>query len=46
VPEQEPLIETEPEPAPEPAKPKRTKKKRASVPSWDEIMFGGPPRKD
>lgn len=36
----------EPEPEPEPAKPKRTKKKRASVPSWDEIMFGGPPRKD
>ncbi len=45
-PEPEPEAEAEPEPAPEPAKPKRTKKKRASVPSWDEIMFGGPPRKD
>ncbi len=48
--EQEPLVEPEPEPEPvpepAPAKPKRTKKKRASIPSWDEIMFGGPPRKD
>ncbi len=42
----EPDPEPEPEPAPEPVKPKRTKKKRASIPSWDEIMFGGPPRKD
>lgn len=46
-PEPEALIPApEPEPEPEPAKPKRTKKKRASIPSWDEIMFGGPPRKD
>ncbi|NYE75492.1 hypothetical protein BKA15_006821 [Microlunatus parietis] len=50
-PEAEPEPEPEPEalipaPEPEPAKPKRTKKKRASIPSWDEIMFGGPPRKD
>ncbi|MFC7621890.1 septation protein SepH [Microlunatus sp. GCM10028923] len=56
-PELEPELELEPdpepdalipapEPEPEPAKPKRTKKKRASIPSWDEIMFGGPPRKD
>lgn len=33
-----------PEPAPAPA-PKR-KKARRSVPSWDEIMFGGGPTKD
>lgn len=36
----------EPEPTPEPEAPtkpaRRTRKKRASVPSWDEIMFGGP----
>lgn len=48
-PEPEELEEFEPrlieEPEPEPVKPKRPKKKRASVPSWDEIMFGGPPRK-
>lgn len=31
-------VEPEPEPHPRP----RTKKKRASVPTWDEIMFGGP----
>ena len=39
---QEPLVE-EPADAPQPeqqAKPKR--RKRASVPTWDEIMFGGP----
>jgi hypothetical protein len=24
--------------------PKPVKRKRASVPSWDEIMFGGPKR--
>jgi hypothetical protein len=24
--------------------PKSVKRKRASVPSWDEIMFGGPKR--
>jgi hypothetical protein len=29
-------------PAPEPPKPNR--RKRASVPSWDEIMFGGKPK--
>lgn len=45
------VVEAAPTPEPEqpvepaPAKPRRTKKKRASVPSWDEIMFGGPPRK-
>jgi hypothetical protein len=27
-----------------PAEPKNVKRKRASVPSWDEIMFGGPKR--
>ncbi|GAA2103773.1 hypothetical protein GCM10009841_21150 [Microlunatus panaciterrae] len=27
-----------------PVKKKPAKRKRASVPSWDEIMFGGPPR--
>jgi len=37
--------EPEPEPAPEPAaeaeQPRPRKKGRSSVPSWDEIMFGG-----
>lgn len=38
-PTQEALVETdEPGPAPKP----RGRKKRASIPSWDEIMFGGP----
>ncbi len=38
-PAQEALVETdEPAPAPKP----RGRKKRASIPSWDEIMFGGP----
>ena len=38
----EPAEPTEP-PADEPGTPRRTakKKSRASVPSWDEIMFGG-----
>ena len=36
-PEQPSLVEGEP-----PAKPKRPAKKRAAVPSWDEIMFGAP----
>ncbi|MGN6576563.1 MAG: septation protein SepH [Nocardioides sp.] len=45
-----PAAATEPEPAPEPApeaepepvrKPARKNRGRASVPSWDEIMFGG-----
>jgi hypothetical protein len=27
-----------------PPEPKGVKRKRASVPSWDEIMFGGPKR--
>ncbi len=40
APEQDPLV-----PDPHPASPKRTPaKKRASIPSWDEIMFGGPSR--
>ncbi|MGH3333389.1 MAG: septation protein SepH, partial [Nocardioidaceae bacterium] len=35
-------VETEQEPAPEPPARKPARKKgRASVPSWDEIMFGG-----
>lgn len=38
-PEQPALVE--PEPAEE-AAPARSKRKRASVPSWDEIMFGSP----
>lgn len=39
-PEQDPLV-----PDVEPSPPKRKPaKKRASIPSWDEIMFGGPPR--
>ena len=35
--------DAEPEKAPEPGAPRRSSKKgrRASVPSWDEIMFGG-----
>jgi hypothetical protein len=40
-----PLLEV-PEPTPEPASPPRRRggrRQRASVPSWDEIMFGGPP---
>ncbi|MCT1459042.1 septation protein SepH [Aestuariimicrobium sp. p3-SID1156] len=36
-PEQDPLVEA-PTPKPRP----RARKGRASVPSWDEIMFGGP----
>lgn len=40
-PEQDPLLE-----APSPSEPKkkapRRRRNRASVPSWDEIMFGGP----
>ncbi|HSN42639.1 MAG TPA: septation protein SepH, partial [Propionibacteriaceae bacterium] len=44
APEQTPLIDTPPMDAPVPTpKPRQTRKKgRASVPSWDEIMFGGP----
>lgn len=39
-PEQDPLLD---DPAPAPAKPKpRSRRGRASIPSWDEIMFGGP----
>jgi hypothetical protein len=40
--ETEPEPAEEPEPEPEPArKPARKGRGRASVPSWDEIMFGG-----
>ena len=40
APEQDPLIQEGP-----PSSPRRTPaKKRASIPSWDEIMFGGPSR--
>ncbi len=38
-PEQPALVEDEPAPEPAPA---RSRRKRASVPSWDEIMFGSP----
>ena len=38
-PEQPALVEDEPAPEPAPHRPRR---KRASVPSWDEIMFGSP----
>ena len=44
APQEQPAAAAEPEPAPEPVPPRRTVKKsrgRASVPSWDEIMFGG-----
>ncbi len=34
--------EAEPEPEPEPEPRPKARKKRASVPSWDEIMFGSP----
>lgn len=39
----EPEQANEPEPVPEAAaeKPRSSRRKRASVPSWDEIMFGG-----
>ncbi len=37
---QDPLV---PDAAPAPPR-RRPAKKRASIPSWDEIMFGGPPR--
>lgn len=37
-PEQDALVEVDEEPKPKP----RKKKGRASVPSWDEIMFGAP----
>lgn len=44
-PEQDPLVVV-PEAA-EPAPKPRSRRKRAAVPSWDEIMFGGPtPKKD
>lgn len=38
--EQEPLLEAEA--APEAPRPKKRTRKRAAVPTWDEIMFGGP----
>ncbi|GAA3611928.1 septation protein SepH [Microlunatus ginsengisoli] len=41
--EPEPVAATEPEPSTE-APAKRSGRKRASVPSWDEIMFGSPKR--
>lgn len=41
APEAEPEPETEPEPEPQPARKTARKGRRASVPSWDEIMFGG-----
>ena len=37
-PQQDALVETEEEPKKAP----RSRKRRAKVPSWDEIMFGGP----
>ncbi|MEL4358426.1 MULTISPECIES: septation protein SepH [unclassified Luteococcus] len=49
-PEQDALVEApeQSEPAPKPRPKPRPRKKRASIPSWDEIMFGGPvpPKKD
>jgi hypothetical protein len=39
-------VETPDPAADEPAAKAPTKKKRASVPSWDEIMFGGPSDED
>ena len=41
-PEQEPEVDQQPEPEGKPAQRTQPKKKsRSSVPSWDEIMFGG-----
>lgn len=40
APEQDPLVPEEPPSAPK----RKPARKRASVPSWDEIMFGGPSR--
>ncbi len=40
-PEQDPLLEAPPPSEPKKKTPRR-RKNRASVPSWDEIMFGGP----
>lgn len=41
-PQQDSLIEEEPVPVEEAPAPKKSRRKRAQVPSWDEIMFGGP----
>lgn len=43
-----PVVDDEPtvQVAPGAAKRRGARRKRASVPSWDEIMFGGPPKKD
>ena len=42
-PEQDPLLEAEAPPSQTPRKKaSRRRRSRASVPSWDEIMFGGP----
>ncbi|XSS53727.1 septation protein SepH [Propionibacteriaceae bacterium Y1923] len=43
-PEQDPLVDVDEPPAPKP-KP-RSRKSRASIPSWDEIVFGGPKPQD
>lgn len=40
-PEQPALVEDEPAPVPPP----KSKRKRAQVPSWDEIMFGSPKKR-
>jgi hypothetical protein len=40
----EPAAEVQPPQVAEPAPRATGKRKRAAVPSWDEIMFGGPPR--
>ncbi|WP_316667469.1 septation protein SepH [uncultured Propionibacterium sp.] len=41
-PEQDPLPETPARPVAKKSSSRRRKNRRASVPSWDEIMFGGP----
>ena len=44
-PEDQPLpLDVPEQPTPPPA-PKPSRRKRASVPSWDEIVFGGPKEK-
>lgn len=44
APSEQLTLDDSPEPPPAPRK--RKSRSRASVPSWDEIMFGGPPSKD
>lgn len=42
APEQDALVEIAEEPAPAPKPKAKARKGRASIPTWDEIVFGGP----